>query len=150
MIHDQVRELRQAALGVLDAAGAHYLRSVFGRRTPEHGLIDPVGFADELRAQAESVEHLHRAARDAVGLTDLQRGGVTLDESRADAEEGRKLRGQQHTGGTAAYDQDVDGFGKARRPFLGIWCGGEDVRITGRVAVEIELHCRPPVIYRRS
>ena len=111
------------------------VRTIFerssGRRTPEHGLVHPVGFADELLAQAESVEHLDRAAGDAVGLTDLQRAVATLDESRADAGEGRKLRRQQHSGGTAAHDQDVDGVGKARRPFLGTWCGREDVRIAG-------------------
>ena len=81
----------ETPVGVLDAADSHDLRSVFGRWTPEPGVNDPVGFADELRAQAESV--VHSRARGAVGLSDLQRARATLDESRADAGEGRKLRG---------------------------------------------------------
>ena len=80
LVDDEVRELRQAVLGVLDATGAHDPRAVLRRRTPEHGLVDPVGLADELLAHAEGLEHLDRAARDAVGLTDLKRAVATLDE----------------------------------------------------------------------
>ena len=87
LVDDDVRELRQAVLGVLDATGALDPRAVLLRRTPEDGLVDPVGLADELLPQAESLEHLDRAAGDAVGLTDLERAVAALDQSRADAGE---------------------------------------------------------------
>ena len=145
LVDDEVRELRQAVLGVLDATGAHDRRLVFRRGTPEHGLVDPVALADELLSQTEGLEHLDRAARHAVRLADLQRAVSALDEAGGDARERRELRGQHHAGGTAADDENVDRVGKIRWPCLGAGCGGENVRITGRVTVEIELHVVPPL-----
>ena len=45
LVDDHVRELRQAVLGVLDAAGAHDPRAVVLVGPPEDGLVDPVGLA---------------------------------------------------------------------------------------------------------
>jgi hypothetical protein len=106
-----VRELRQLVFGVLDAAGAFDPRSVLLRRPPEDGFVDPTSLADELLPQAESLEHLDRAAGDAVGLADLQRAVATFNQPCADAGEVRQLRGQQRPGRPAANDENVDGDG---------------------------------------
>ena len=61
----------------------------------------------------------------------------------------RELRRQQRAGGTAADDEDVDRFGKARRPFLGAGRGGEDVGVAGlcsrsdRTALSSSHHLSP-------
>jgi hypothetical protein len=79
-----VRELRQAVLGVLNPSGAHDPRAIVRRRAPEDGLVHPVRFADELRAHPEGLEHFHGAARDAIGLAELERTVAALDQSGAD------------------------------------------------------------------
>ncbi len=87
LVDDDVGEFRQAVLGVLDATGALDPCAVLLGRTPEDGLVHPVGFAHELLAQTERLEHLDRPAGDAIGLADLQRAVATLDQPRADAGE---------------------------------------------------------------
>ena len=56
LVHDEVRELRQAVLGVLNATGAHDPGTVLLRRAPESGLVHPIGFSDELCAHAKGLE----------------------------------------------------------------------------------------------
>lgn len=79
------------------ASGADDARAV-GRRAPEDGLVDPVGFAHEGGAEAEGVEHLDGAAGDAIGLADLQRAVALIDDAGGDAGEGRELGGEQQSG----------------------------------------------------
>ena len=126
LVHDQVRELRQAVFGILDATGALDPRAIRLRRTPEDSLVHPISLADELPTQTEGIEHFNRAARHAVGLPYLERAVSTLDESRADAWESRQLCRQQGPSRTAANDEDVDGVGKLCR---------EDVGVAGLVAI---------------
>ena len=83
--------------------------------------------------QAEGLEHLDRAAGDAVGLADLERAFAALDQARADAGEVRQLRGQQGPRRPAADDQNVDGVGQLLLANVGV---------AGCVAVQIELHVR--------
>jgi len=84
LIDDQVRKLREAVLGVLDAPGAHDRRAILRRRPPEDGFVHPVGLADEFLAQTESLERFDRAAGDAISLTHLERAAAALDKARAD------------------------------------------------------------------
>jgi hypothetical protein len=140
LVHDEVRELRQAVLDVLNATGAHDPRAVLPRRTPEGCLVHPVALADELLAHAERLEHFNRAAGDAVRLTEFERAAATLDEPRADAGKSRELRRQERSSRAAADDEDVDGVGKVRRSVLSAGRRREDVGVAGRVAIEIELH----------
>ncbi len=101
------------------------------RRPPEDGLVDPVGLADELLPQTEGLEHLDRAAGDAVGLPHLERAVAALDQPRADAGEVRQLCGQQGPGRPAADDENVHGIGQLRLANVGV---------AGRVAIQVELH----------
>src|SRR6185369_7906506 len=140
LVHDDVRELRQAVLGVLNASGAHDPRAIVRRRAPEDGLVHPVRFADEPRAHPESLEHFHGAARDAIGLAELERTVAALDQSGADPGKHGELRREQRPGGATADDEDVDGSGKVRRSLRGTGWLREDVGIAGRVPVEVELH----------
>lgn len=71
LVDDEVRKLRQAILGVLDAPGTFDACAVMLRWAPEHGLIDPIRFTHEPLAQTERLEHFDRAAGDAVGLSNL-------------------------------------------------------------------------------
>ena len=96
--------------------------------------------ARTLLAQAESLEHLYRAAGDTVGLADLERTVATLDQPGADAGEIRKLGCQQRPRGTASDNEDVHRIGKARRSTFGVGRCRADVGVAGRVAVQMELH----------
>ena len=88
LVEDHVRELRQAVLGVLDPAAAHDgLRSLV-IRLPESRLIDPVRLLEDTFTETERLEHLHRAACDAVGLTELEATGLLLHDSGRDVGEG--------------------------------------------------------------
>src|SRR5258708_34509226 len=111
LVHDQVRELRQAVFGILDATGALDPRAIRLRRTPEDSLVYPVGLAEELPTQTEGIEHFDRAAGDAVGLTDPERAVETLGEPRAYASGSRQLGRQQAPSRTAANDEAIDAIG---------------------------------------
>ena len=87
LVDDHVREFREAVFGVLNPPGALDACAVLLRRTPEHGLVDPAGLAHQLLPQAECLEHLHRAAGDAIGLTHLERAVAALDQEGADGGE---------------------------------------------------------------
>ena len=140
LVDDHVRELRQAILGVLDPAGALDPRRVVGVRAPEADLVDPVGLAQQAIRQIERLEHLDGAARDPVGLADLERTVATVDDGRPDVGKIGHLRSQDQTGRPAPDDQDID--------ILGYPCGplGDgrmrviDGRVAGPVAAQIELH----------
>src|SRR4030095_2373292 len=137
---DDVRGLREAVLDVLNAAGAHDLRAVLRRRTPKHGLVHPVRFANELRTHPERLEHLDGAARDAVGLAELERTVATLDEPGANPGKGRQLCREHRSRGTAADDQHVDRVGKPRRAVVYARAIGLNLPVARLVAVQVELH----------
>ncbi len=114
-------------------------------RLPERRLVDPVGLAFDALAEAERLEHLHRPAGDAVGLAELQRAGLLLDDAGLDVGKGGELGGERQAGGAAADDQHIDLFGQhvvageSARRLRSV----EQVGIAGAEFVELELHGAP-------
>ena len=106
LIEDDMRIGRQPLLDVAHDAVARDVAA--GGRLPERGLVDPIGLALDALADAEGLEHLHRAAGDAVGLAQLQRAGLLLDNAGLDVGKRRKLRGERETRRPAADDEHVD------------------------------------------
>src|SRR4029077_1852091 len=108
--------------------------------------VDPVGLLHDLISEAKSLEHLHRAARDPVGLADQKSAGLLLNDAGCDVRERSELRGQGQTGGAAADDENVN----LPRKFVGRSgpsvpdISFEDMRITGPKPIEVELHCASP------
>src|SRR4051794_30234329 len=93
LVDDEVRELAEPIRGVLDPASPGDPGPVVGARPPERGLVDPVRLPEDLVAEAEGVEHLDRADRDAVGLAEAERAAAALDDPSVDSGELRELRG---------------------------------------------------------
>ena len=108
---------------------------------PERDLVDPVGLADQLIGEPERLEHLDRAAGDAVGLADLQRTVLAVDDHGPDVGERRELRGEHEPGRPGPDDQDVDLAGEARSPLRHRRMRGLDARVSGSISVQMELHC---------
>ena len=69
---------------------------------PEHGLVHPVGLGDQALAEPERLEHLHRAAGDAIGLPEFERTRPALDDARRDPRELGQLSGQHQPRRTGA------------------------------------------------
>ena len=111
-------------------------------RFPEGKLVDPISLLHDPIGKAESLEHLHCAASDAVGLADYESAGFLLDDADGDIGERSELRGEGQTGGTATDDKDVDLRWKfvrgAGRLMLGVGFG--DMRIARSEPVKVELH----------
>ena len=109
---------------------------------PEDGLVDPVRLLRHPLGEPEGLEHLHRAARDPIGLPDLQGTVPLIDDAHRDIRKGGKLGGEGQPGRTATDDQNVDLRRKQAR--RGAWrqgvLGPSDRRIAGTKAVEVELH----------
>jgi hypothetical protein len=109
-------------------------------RPPEGNLVDPVALVHQTIRQTERLHQLNRAAGNAVGLADLERTVLAVDDDRPDLGEVGHLRSQHETGRTAADDHDVGVLRETSRPL----CDGRmwvlDERVTGLVAVQIELH----------
>ena len=84
LVQDHVRELGKPVLGVLDAAAAVDRPGPLRVGLPERRLVDPVGLAHHPLDEAEGVEHLHGAAGDAVGLAELERAVLLVDDPGAD------------------------------------------------------------------
>ena len=110
LIEDQVRELREAILGVLDPATADDVLAALLVRLPERRLVDPVRLPQDPLAEAERLEHLDRAARDAVRLSENQWPRLLVDDAGRDVGEGGELCGERQSGRAAADDQHVDNF----------------------------------------
>ena len=68
------------------------------------------------------------------------RPGAALHDARGDARELGELRGGEHAGGAGADDQHVDLVGKLCRAVDADAGGRLDPRVTGYVAVVVELH----------
>jgi len=133
--------ISEALFDIVDAPGPRDPARVGGVRPPERDLVDRVPLVDQLVGQAERLEHLHAAARDAVGLADLQRAVLAVDDHGPDVGEVGQLRGQHQTGRTGADDQDVGLLRQASRALRDRRVRVLDERVAGLVAVEIELHC---------
>ncbi len=128
LVEDDVRELGEAVLGILDAAAADDRAIATG--FPERGFVHPVGLAQHPLAEAECLEHLHRAARDTVGLTNQKRTGFLVDDARPDRRERGELGGERQAGRSTPDDQHVDiPAAVRRRARLG------DRRVAGAVAI---------------
>ena len=142
LVDDHVRIRRKPVLDVLDHPGAHDLAWALRVRLPECGLVDPIGLALDSFAHAESLEHFHRTAGDAVGLPDLQGARLLLNNAGPDLREPRELSSQSQACRAAADDQHVNLFwqdvGVRSHTRNGI--GVEDFGIAGTEPVEIELH----------
>jgi hypothetical protein len=88
------------------------------------------------------MEHFHRAASDAVGLTEKQSAGLLLDDTRLNVRKAGELSRQRQTSRSAANDEDVD----FRRKRCGCALGRislrrvKDFRIAGLESVEVKLH----------
>ena len=112
LVQNHVRHFGEAILHVLDAAAADDLGAVRLVRLPERRLVDEIGLPQHAVGDAEGLEHLHRTAGDAVGLTKLDRPGFLVDDRNRDVGKGGELRRQRQAGRPAADDQDVDGLGQ--------------------------------------
>jgi len=62
-------------------------------------------------AEAECIEHLDGAARDAIRLAHQQRTAATFDDARPDRRKLRQLRRQHESRGTASDNEHVDRLG---------------------------------------
>ena len=108
LVQHHVGKLRQAVFRVLHAAVRTIVPGLLLVRLPEGHLVDPAGLLQHPLAETEGLEHLHGAAGDAVGLPELQRAVLLLDDAGADVGKRRQLRRQGQAGRTAADDQHVD------------------------------------------
>jgi hypothetical protein len=149
LVEDHVRELGQAVLDVLHAAGARDARPIAGVGSPEHRLVYPIRLGDERVAEPQRREHLHRAAGDAVGLAELERARPALDDARRDRRELGELRGEHEPGRPAADDQHVDLVRQGARPCRGCRIGGPHTRVADSESVPVELHDRGRLAERR-
>jgi hypothetical protein len=68
LVEDDMRELGEPLLSIVDPAAPNDVLVLPVVRLPERRLVDPVGFFQDPLAEAVSVEHLHGAAGDAIGL----------------------------------------------------------------------------------
>jgi hypothetical protein len=88
------------------------------------------------------MEHFHRAASDAVGLTEKQSAGLLVDNARLNVRKAGELSRQRQTSRSAANDEDVD----FRRKRCGCARGRislrrvKDFRVAGLESVEVKLH----------
>ena len=107
LIENDVREVRQTVFHVLDTAIADDAARVGVVRPPERRLVDPIGFLLDPLAEAERLKHLHRPARDAIGLAELKRAVLLFDDAGADIWEGRQLGRERQAGRATPDDQHV-------------------------------------------
>ena len=115
LVQNDMRKLRQPVFGVLHPSAADDVLALLGVRLPERGLIDPAGFLQHTLAETKGLEHLHRAAGDAVGLAAQQRARLLFDDAGLDVGKGGQLGRQGQTGRPAADDEDVDFFRHSAR-----------------------------------
>ena len=146
LVQNDMRHVRQAIFNVLHAAAAHNMAAVATTAVvgfPEGGLVDPIGFLQHTLGKTEGLEHLHRAAGDAIGLAQLQGAGFLLHDHRPDGREGGQLRRQRQAGRAATHNQHV-GFkrqGVRRSPFDGGYGRIQKPGVPGSKSVEMKLHC---------
>ena len=84
LVDDHVRHFRQIVGNVLDPAAADDPVRVRVIRLPEGGLVHLIALLDHLIGETVGLEHLDRAAGNAVGLADQQSVVLLLDDAGVD------------------------------------------------------------------
>ena len=125
-------------------SSTHPVRVIFERSFSdgprEAHLVHPVRLAHERVGQSERLEHLDRAACNAVGVPDLQRLLAALDDARGDVGELGELRREHGSRGPGAHDQHVDLIGEDISAICRLRRGNAKVGVSGAVSVAVELH----------
>ena len=128
LVENDMRKFRQPVFDVLHPSAAGDVRRLLVVRLPERRLVDPARLLQRALDEAEGLEHLHGAAGDAVGLAELQRARLLLDDAGLDAGERRQLRGEREPRRSAADDQDIDlGGNRACEPAPRCRSDGSDI-----------------------
>ena len=142
LVDDQVRELADVVGVVGRAGGADDLVALVGVRPPEVHPADVVGLGDDPLGEPERLERLDTARLDAIGLAEREAAVALLDDARGDAGVLRHLGREEHSRRPRSDDEHVDLVGKvggARGADTG---GVLHARVSGDVAVVVELHRR--------
>ena len=135
-----MRELADAG-GVVEWPGAaDDPAGSLGVGLPERHLGDAIRLGGDALGEAEGVEGLDTAGLDAVRLTDREASRAALDDARGDGREAGQLGGGDHARRPAADDEDVDLVREVVGSIDPDARCGQDPRITGDVAVVVELH----------
>ena len=146
LVDQDVRHLRAVICHVLHPPNAVNVVGVLGVWHPEGGLVHPIGFALDLVGKPKSLEHLHGAGVDAIGLALDDVAGHALDDHGLDLRELRQLRGQAQAGRPCTGDQHIDFFwqGLMQATVAAVGRGGLDVRVTASETIFIKLHHASP------
>ena len=107
LIQYDMRELRQALFDILDPATTDDIRGLAVIRRPERRLISNKIPQNSL-AEAKGVEHLDRAAGDAVRLPQEHSARFLIDDARLDVVKHGQLGREGQTSRSAAANQDID------------------------------------------
>src|ERR1700722_11368093 len=140
-----MRKFRQTVLHVLDPAAADDLCRLAVVGLPECRLVDPTCLLEHALAEAEGMEHFHRAARDPTRLSAQHPARLLLDDAGLDVGKCRQLRGKRQPRRSAAYDQDIDLFGEGALCARG-WISFRRIeyfRVTRLETIEMKLHAGP-------
>ena len=140
LVDDQVRELADAGRVVVGARRTHDARRLGRVGLPERHLGDAVRLGDDALGETERLEGLDAARLDAVGLADLEATAAALDDAGRHAGELRELRRGDHAGRARPDDEHIDLVGKLVRSIDADARGRLQPRVTGHVAVVVELH----------
>src|SRR5215472_7892267 len=126
----------------MDAVATDDILAPLVVRLPESRLADPIPFLQHAFAKAKRMEHFHRAASDAVGLTKKQSAGLLVDNACLNVRKSGELSCQRQTSRPAANDEDVDfrrkrcGYARDRISLRRV----KDFRVAGLESVEVKLH----------
>src|SRR5699024_11201133 len=118
-------------------------------RIPERHLRDVVALAHDLLGEAERLECLDGTGLDAIGLTDDEAGIALLDHPSPHPGILRELGGRDHSGRSAADDEDVDLIGQVLVAIDAVPGGLLDPRVSGHIAVLMEMHVNLRFVTRR-
>src|SRR5258706_12442160 len=80
LVQDDVRKLREPVFDILYSAMANNSTFRGVVRLPECRLVDPTSLLQHAIAEAESLEHLHGPASNAVGLPEQQWAGLLIND----------------------------------------------------------------------
>src|SRR5699024_1692688 len=142
-------ELADPVLIVLGPPGADDVLGIVRVRIPERHLRDVVALAHDLLGEAERLECLDGTGLDAIGLTDDQAGIALLDHPSPHPGILRELSGREHSGRSAADDEDVDPTGQVLGAVDAVPTGRREPRVSGHIAVLMEMHVNLRFVTRR-